>query len=56
MITDNEVDKELVNRDLEHLLKVGHGKLTVEVSNHRVVDLKCDAHRIINKEQRQLNS
>lgn len=45
-------DKGLVLRDLEHLLQAGHGELIVKVSDHRVVDVKYDVHRIINKEDR----
>ena len=47
-----EKDKELVLRDLKHLLQAGHGELVVEVADHRVVDVKYDVHRIINKEDR----
>lgn len=47
-----EKDKELVLRDLKHLLQAGHGELVVKVADHRVVDVKYDVHRIINKEDR----
>jgi len=40
-------------RDLEHLLLVGHGELHVKVTDHRVVDVKYDVHRIISKEDRR---
>lgn len=45
-------DKELVLRDLEHLLLAGNGELVVKVTDHRVVDVKYDVHRIISKEDR----
>ena len=48
-----ELDKELVLRDLEHLLKAGNGELVVKVADHRVVDVKYDVHRIISKEERR---
>lgn len=44
-----ELDKELVLKDLEHLLQVGHGELVVKVAEHRIVDIKYDVHRIISK-------
>jgi len=47
---DIEKDKELVLRDLEHLLQAGHGELIVKVADHRVVDVKYDVHRVISKE------
>lgn len=53
---ENEVDlkkdKDLVMRDLEHLLKAGHGELVVKVADHKVVDVKYDVHRIISKEKK----
>ena len=49
---DLKRDKELVLRDLEHLLQAGSGELVVKVTNHRVVDVKYDVHRIISKEDR----
>jgi len=60
-VPGNEVelkkDKELVLRDLEHLLQAGHGELVVKVADHRVVDVKYDVHRIISKEgKKKLNS
>ena len=45
-------DKELVLRDLEHLLSAGNGELIVKVTDHRVVDVKYDVHRIISKGDR----
>jgi hypothetical protein len=41
-----ELDKELVLRDLEHLLKEGHGELIVKVADHKIADIKYDVHRI----------
>ena len=52
---DSKKDKELVLRDLEHLLRVGHGELVVKVADHKVVDVKYDVHRIISKEDRSKN-
>ena len=52
---DLKKDKELVLRDLEHLLQAGNGDLVVKVTDHRVVDIKCDVHRIISKEGRGKN-
>jgi len=54
-VLDNEVekDKELVLRDLEHLLKAGNGELLIKVADHRVVDVKYDVHRMISKEDRE---
>ena len=49
---DLKKDKELVLRDLEHLLKAGNGELIVKVTDHRVVDVKYDVHRIISKEDK----
>ncbi len=49
---DLKKDKELVLRDLEHLLQAGHGELVVKVADHKVVDVKYDVHRIISKEDR----
>lgn len=49
---DLKKDKELVLRDLEHLLQAGHGELVVKVADHRVVDVKYDVHRIISKEDK----
>lgn len=46
-------DKELVLRDLEHLLQAGHGELVVKVADHRVVDVKYDVHHIISKEDKK---
>ncbi len=57
MMPGNEVDlkkdKELVLKDLEHLLQAGHGELVVKVADHRVVDVKYDVHRIISKESKK---
>ena len=50
---DLKKDKELVLRDLEHLLQAGHGELVVKVADHRVVDVKYDVHRIISKEDKE---
>lgn len=49
---DLKKDKELVLKDLEHLLQAGHGELIIKVADHRVVDVKYDVHRIISKEDR----
>jgi len=43
------LNKELVLRDLEHLLKAGNGELVVKVADHRIVDVKYDVHRIVSK-------
>ena len=50
---DLKKDKELVLRDLEHLLKAGHGELIIKVADHKVVDVKYDVHHIISKEDRR---
>ena len=50
---DLKKDKDDVMRDLEHLLLAGHGELCVQVSDHRVVDVKYDVHRIISKKDRK---
>lgn len=50
---DLDKDKELVLKDLEHLLLAGNGELVVKVTDHRVVDVKYDVHRIISKEDRK---
>lgn len=52
---DLKKDKELVLKDLEHLLQAGHGELVVKVANHRVVDVKYDVHRIISKQGKKTN-
>lgn len=52
---DLKKDKELVLRDLEHLLQAGHGELIIKVADHRVVDVKYDVHHIISKEERKQN-
>ena len=49
---DLKKDKDLVLRDLEHLLQAGNGELVVKVTDHRVVDIKCDVHRIIKRGER----
>ena len=48
-MSQNQVslDKEVVIKDLEHLLKEGHGELVVKVADHKIVDIKYDIHRII---------
>jgi len=58
-LSQNQVslDKEVVIKDLEHLLKEGHGELVVKVADHKIVDIKYDIHRIIsNKGKIQSNS
>jgi len=40
-----ELDKELVLKDLEHLLQVGHGELVIKVTDHKIADIQCNHHR-----------
>ena len=50
-----ELNKEQVLEDLDHILKVGHGTLTVQVADHQIVNIDCDARRQMSKKERQLN-
>lgn len=50
---DLKKDKDLVLKDLEHLLQAGHGELVVKVADHKVVDVKYDVHRIISREDKE---
>ena len=50
---DLKKDKELVLRDLGHLLQAGYGELVVKVADHKVVDIKYEVHSKISKEDRK---
>ena len=49
-------EKEQAIKDLDHLLLAGHGELVIQVTDHKIVDIKCDIHRIMSKKDNRLNS